>query len=157
MDTLLWLPFAGLMLVCALGLMVSHVRSWRVQRAAGLDPKELEYRRRQFRRRMQTSAMLAVVAAALPIGLWVLSRWPKVGAFFWGGVLSLVLWLGTLALADMWATKRYYGKLRYDYRVEQARLEAELRRIQAARGNGKPSKSFPGIGPSVKRKDPEAG
>jgi amino acid permease len=152
-DTLLWLPFAGLMLVCALALMVSHVRSWRAQQAAGLDPKELDYRRRQFRRRMQTSAMLAVVAAALPVGMWILRHdreagpiWPKVAVIYWGGVLVLVLWLGALALADMWATKRYYGKLGYDYRVEQARLEAELRRIQAARGNGKPSKSFPGIG-----------
>lgn len=154
MDTLLWLNFAGLMFVCAVGLMVMHVRSWRTQQAAGLDPKELDYRRRQFRRRMQTSAMLAFLAAALPTGLWVLSSWPKVGVLFWGGVLVLVLWVGALGVADMWATKQYYGKLRYDYRVEQARLEAELRRIQSARGNGKPSKSFPGIGGGAKGKGP---
>jgi hypothetical protein len=69
-------------------------------------------------------------------------------------VLVLVLWLGALALTDMWATKRYYGSLRYDYRVEQARLEAELRRIQAARGNGKPSQSIPGVGDGAKGKGP---
>ena len=145
-DILLWLPFPGLMMVCALALMVAHVRSWRAQQAANLAPQEFEYRRRQFRRRMQTSAMLAVIAVCLPLGLWILARWPRVGVYFWGGVLVLVLWLGALALADIWATKLFYGKIRYDYRVEQARLEAELRRVQSARGNGKPSRSFPGIG-----------
>lgn len=130
----------------AVALMIAHIRSWRAQQVAGLASRELEYRRRQFRRRMQTSAMLAVIAACLPLGLWILARSPQVGVYFWGGVIVLVFWLGALALADIWATKVYYGKIRYDYRVEQARLEAELRRAQSARGNGKPSKSVPGIG-----------
>jgi hypothetical protein len=155
-DTLLWLLFAGFVLACAVGLMVWHVRSWRGQQSANLSPREFEYRRRQFRRRMQTSAMLAVVAAALPVGVWILPLWPKVGVFFWGGVLSLLMWIGVLGLADMWATKHYYGKLRDDYRIEQARLEAELRRIQGGRRNGKPAKPYPGIGPSVKGPGPES-
>ncbi len=142
---LLWAPFAGLMMASAVALMIAHLRSWRTQQAAGLAPAELEFRRRQFRRRMQTSGMLAVIAASLPLGLWILARWPKVGVYFWGGVLVMVLWLAALALADIWATKLYYGKIRYDYRVEQARLEAELRRVQSAQGNGKPSRSFPSI------------
>lgn len=152
MDILLSLPFAGIILACAVGLMVWHVRSWRAQQAAGLDAKAMEYHRRQFGRRMQTSATLAVVATALPIGLWVINHWPKVGAFYWGGVVLLVVWLGLLAVADMWATRRYFGDLHHDYRVEQARLESELRRLQAKEGNGKPPQGLPGIDPNVKGK-----
>jgi hypothetical protein len=164
-DILLSLPFAGFVLACALGLMVWHVRSWRAQQAGSLDPQELGFRRRQFRRRMQTSTMLAVVAAALPIGVWILPHWPKVGVFFWGAVLFSLMWIGVLGLADMWATKHYYGKIRDDYRIEQARLEAELRRIRDVQaevrrardgsGNGKPSGTYPGKGPGVKGEGPE--
>jgi len=154
-DALLWLPFAGFVLAGAAGLMVWHVRSWRAQQAAGLDPKELEYRRRQFRRRMQTSSMLALVALSLPVGLWILPVWPKVGVFYWGAVVCLLMWVGALGVADMWATKHYYGRLRDDCRIEQARLEAELRRIQRGRSNGKPPKAFPGKGPGVKGPGPE--
>ena len=166
-EILFWLPFPGVMLACALGLMMWHLRSWRSQQAAGLEPRELEYRRRQFRRRMQTSAILALIALALPLGMWILHHdpadgaiWPKAGAVLWGAVILLVMCLGLLALADMWATNRYYGKLRHDYRVEQARLESELRRIQAKKtkeGNGKPSTPYPGIGPNAKGKGPKGG
>jgi hypothetical protein len=101
---------------------------------------------------MQTSALLAVVAAALPVGLWVLMHWPKIGVFFWGAVIFLVGWLGALGVADLWATKRYYEAVRHDYRVEQATLEAELRRIQQERGNGKPTRPLPGIDVTKKKR-----
>jgi len=149
-NPLFWLPFSGFALAGALGLLVWHVRSWRAQQAAGLDPRALEYHRRQFRRRMQTSSMLGLVALSLPFGVWILPLWPKVGVFYWGAVLFVLLWLGALGLVDMWATKHYYGRLRDHYRIEKAKLEAELRRIQLGRGNGKPPKTFPGKGPGVK-------
>jgi hypothetical protein len=38
---------------------------------------------------------------------------------------------------DIWATKRHFGRLRQDCLVEQAKLESQIRRIQAIRGNGK--------------------
>jgi len=132
-----------------------HVRSWRVQRASDLDPKELDYRRRQFRRRMQTSALLALIAVALPIGVWITPIRPAAGVIYWAGVLLLVAWVALLAVIDIWATKYYYGKLRDTYRIEQARLQAELRRIQSGRGNGKPRAAYPGKGPGVKGSGPE--
>jgi len=142
--------------------MVWHVRSWRAQQSAGLAPEELDYRRRQFRRRMQTSALLALIALALPLGVWLLqhephegSIWAKAGAVFWGGVILLVMCLAVLAVADMWATKRFFGNIRHDFRVEKARLESELRRIKANKtkeGNGKPSRPLPGVNGNAKGK-----
>ena len=128
-----------LLLLAAGGLMISHVRTWRAFQQEQLDPREFDYRRRQFRRRMQTSAMLAVLAGALFIGhlltLWLESQ--LFAVVFWGGVMLVLCWVGLLAAADIWATKHHFGRLRHECLVEQARLHAELRRIQAVRGNGK--------------------
>jgi hypothetical protein len=125
------------LLLAAVGLMVWHVRSWQFTKRHASPAEERDYRFRQFRRRMQTSGMLGFIAAALPVGVAVMRAWPKVGVFYWGGVLLLVGWLGLLALADIVATGHYYGRLRRDYTIEEARLHAELNRLQKIRGNGK--------------------
>jgi hypothetical protein len=143
-----------LMLSAAVVLMVSHVRSWRACRQAELDAEEFEYRRRQYRRRMQTSAMLAVLAVAMLVG-YVLTLWlgSKVFALaFWTGIILVVGWTCLLALVDIWATKHYFGRLRHDTMVEQAKLRAEIRRIQAFRGNGKKDRE-PGAAKNQRRGD----
>ena len=127
------------LLLAAGGLMTSHVHTWRAFQQEQLDPREFDYRRRQFRRRMQTSAMLAVLAVAMFIGhlltLW-LESW-MFAVVFWGAVMLVLCWVGLLAAADVWATKHHFGRLRHECLVEQAKLQAELRRLQAVRGNGK--------------------
>ena len=59
---------SSLLLLAAVGLMVSHVRSWRAFQRTNLAAEEFDYRRRQFRRRMQTSAMLGILAVAMFAG-----------------------------------------------------------------------------------------
>jgi hypothetical protein len=160
-----WLSFAfaAFLLACAAIMIVWHVRSWRSQLAAGLEAKELDYRRRQFRRRMQSSGLMGIIALSLPVGVSVLREWPKVGVFFWGVVMLLLGWVVILAVADIWATKYFFGKLRDSYQLEKTRLEAELRRVQGMQdearrsqigpGNGKPPGSYPGVtgqGPETK-------
>ena len=54
----------------------------------------------------------------------------------------MVLWVALLALVDMWATKHHFGRLRHRCLVEQAKLEAEARRIRSVRGNGKAGKVY---------------
>ncbi len=135
---LLWsVALAALLVFAAAGMMLWHVRTWRALLDRTPTPEEHDYRRRQFRRRMQTSAMLGAISASLPIGVLVMQAWPKVGAFFWGAVLLAVGWVGLLALADVLATRLYYGRLRRDYTIEEAKLQAELSRLQSVRGNGK--------------------
>ena len=128
-----------LLLGCAAALMFAHVRTWRQAVGAAATREELNYRRRQFRRRMQTSAMLALLAVALFLGEWltgvVESGW--FGIIYWLGVLAVVIWVALLALADVLATKFHYDRLRRGYLIERAKLEAELRRIRRAQGNGR--------------------
>jgi hypothetical protein len=139
MDTYSLALISLLLLLAAGGLMFSHAHAWRAFQREQLDPREFDYRRRQFRRRMQTSAMLAVLAVAMFIGhlltMWLESR--TFAVVFWGAVMLVLCWVGLLATADVWATKHHFGRLRDECLVEQAKLQAELRRIQAVRGNGK--------------------
>lgn len=134
-------------------LLISHVRTWRAMQAEPLEPEDREYRRRQFRRRMHTSAMLGLLAVVTLAGylltLQFRSGW--LALVFSGSVMVLACWVVLLALMDMWATKRHFGRLRQDCLVEQAKLEAELRHIQAVRGNGKAKPMRPGRAPDKKK------
>ena len=136
---LLLIISATTLLLAAVVLMVSHMRAWRAARQKELDAEEFDYRRRQFRRRMQTSAMLGVLAVAMLVG-YVLTLWLGSRVFalaFWSAIILVVVWTCLLALVDMWATKHYFSRVRNESLVEQAKLRAEIRRIQAFRGNGK--------------------
>ena len=113
-----------------------------------LEPEEREFFRRQFRRRVQTSTLLAVIAAPLPLGQWIIQAadelreadWPKRTFAVWLAVLILLLvWVAVLALADLWSSRLFFSRLRQRYWLEKTRLEAELRRIHGAGGNGRPS------------------
>jgi cytochrome bd-type quinol oxidase subunit 2 len=117
--------------------MVAHVRTWRRAVGCAATREELDYRRRQYRRRMQTSAMLAVLAVALFVGEWltgeIASRWFAI--VYWLATLVVVGWVGLLALADVLATKIHYDRIRHGYVIERAKLEAELRRFGRSQGN----------------------
>jgi Na+/H+ antiporter NhaD/arsenite permease-like protein len=127
------------LLLAAAGLMALHVRTWRRAQRQKPAARELDYRRRQFRRRMQSSALLGVLAAAIFLGP-LLTEPPLAVLVFWGAALLLVCWVLLLAAADVAATKLHFGRLRADYLAQQAKLQAEIRRIRAMRGNGKPHK-----------------
>jgi len=137
--------FAAILAACALGLMLWHVRSWRAAERRRPEPAELDYLRRQYRRRMQSSLLLGLLAASLPLGHWLLlAQWSRVGALYWGLVLMVLAWVGVLAVADIWATKFFFGRLRDRYRLEQTRLQAQLRQISRTlkedKSNGHPRK-----------------
>ena len=129
--------------VSSAGLIAWHVRAWKRLQHAGIDPREFDFRRRQYRRRMQTSAMLGLLGVAIFIGQ-VLIAWPPsrmLLVIYWSGVLVLVLWMAILALADMAATSFYYSQEKNNSIVEHAKLQGELRQArekEAKVRNGKP-------------------
>jgi amino acid permease len=138
LSALVWLC----LLLCATGLMLLHVRTWRRVRQQELPPDDLDYHRRQYRRRMQASAMLGLMAVAIFVGQLVVPRIESrlLASAYWGAVLLMVGWVGLLAAADVLATKHHFTRLRQTYLIEQAKLHAEIRRMQATRGNGKAPK-----------------
>lgn len=154
MDFWPWFLFSIFLLICALGLTLTHVRTWRrvLGQAAQIEPKELEYRRRQFRRRVQSTAMLGLLAVGLLAGYWV--RPPRVATLsfsvYWGGMLFVVFWVALLAIVDMIATRFHYSRLQRDCLMEEVKLRAELRRLRATAGvaDAKPdAEAGPDAGP----------
>ena len=85
MDIWSSLLTSALLLLAALGLMYWHVLSWRRAELADLAAGELDFYRRQFRRRIQTSAMLGILAVMIfwascfPCGLFHMSFLLSIG------------------------------------------------------------------------------
>lgn len=124
-------PIAIILL--AVAMMVSHWRSWRQASSEG-DDAERSFQRRRFRRRMQTSLMLALIGVALIVGQWIPPRiWPSTYVFFWCGVAAMVFWVILLAGADFVATSTRLGRLHRQRAAEQSRLQAELIRLKRDR------------------------
>lgn len=119
--------------IAALGvfLLLSHRRLWRRVRAQAIEPRELAFQRRRYRRRMQTSGILAVLGIAMFGGQWIAAdKHPSLFVFFWCAVALLAVWAMALALADVIAT-RLHLKCQLRRRiVERAKLQAELARIK---------------------------
>lgn len=122
------LPSAALLIVVGI-LIYTHVRTWRAAQQEVSDSDDLDYYRRQFRRRMQASAMLGIVAVAMVVGVAIPHKeMPSLFVFYWFAVIGLVVWIGLLAVADMLATRYHVSRLMHGRMVENIRLEAELRR-----------------------------
>ena len=128
-----------ILLLAAGGMIFSHIGAWRGHQQEKLEPEEYDYRRRQYRRRMQTSAMLGILGVAILVG-YVLTLWLHSPAFtvvYWIAIILVLFWTCLLALVDIWATKHHFRRMRDHCLVERAKLRAEIRRMQAFRGNGK--------------------
>ncbi len=123
---------AVLLVVASAGLIVWHIRTWNQFAAEEPGERELKFRRRQYRRRLQTSTMIGLLGVAIFVGQLLLDtvHSQKFHVYYWIGVLLLVLWILLLAIGDMVATSFYYSRERSDFAVQHAKLQAELRKAR---------------------------
>jgi len=136
-------------LVSAAVLAWWHLRVRRGHRRSELPEVQYNFYRRQFRRRIQVSAMLGLLAVMLAVESWLTQ--PLIEVLVGAGMLLLLLWIMLLALVDALATRIHYDRLRGDHLVERAKLEAEVRRLRGVGGNGKPR------GETSRRKNKDSG
>lgn len=122
LETLL---FSLVLLVTATVLVYIHLREWR-QAQLEDDAEQLDFQWRQFRRRMQASAMVAIIGLLLPITSLV--RTPVVMTVFVIGLLILVGWIIVLAGADFIAARHRLMQLETDRRIAEAKAEQQRRR-----------------------------
>ena len=135
------LAFSGFLLLLAAGLAVSHVRAWREDHDRDERAPEHAYARRKYRRRMQVSGMIGVTGLAILIGH--LFTDPRVVGIYWMVVMVWVIWIVTLAVADLLDTRRFLEDLHHKQLVLNAQLEAELQR-RRREGNGHASEPVGG-------------
>jgi peptidoglycan/LPS O-acetylase OafA/YrhL len=123
------LPLVVLML--AGGLLYWQTRAWRRVQQEENAGEDLEYARRQFGRRVQTSAMMALLAVGLCLGqLIARDQHPTLFVLFWLGMLLLLAWMVLMALGDLVLGRQRLARLARERRIAEAQLTAELDRLR---------------------------
>jgi len=123
----------SLLLIGLSGLLLDmHRRAWRMaQRDESLSSREMRFARSQYRRRMQASAIIGVLGAAIGMKPLVpAAPWPMAWyvASLAGGCLCLVL----LAGLDALATRQNFARRRSEHMAEQITLVREMTRDTAS-------------------------
>lgn len=113
-----------------------HFAAWRSINVETAAPQELQFHRRQLRRRLLTSILIGLVGVAVLPAKWITS--PSAGLLYWSGVLVLVCWIAILALSDVRGIKRHYQREQSSMAGERADIEADLKRAQRIANNGDP-------------------
>lgn len=117
--------FGSCVLLLGVWLQLSHRAAWqREQIEFANDPRELRHFDSRYRRRRQTSGLIALVGLLIPIVdlpiVWNLG--PFSSTILWGAIGCLCLWIGLLAIGDL-ATTRAHS------RATMARLEAHKEQL----------------------------
>lgn len=142
-----WLPMtlAGAFLIVLGVLMIrSHLRTWRRHRddSSSLAERELQFYFAQYRRRMQTSAIIALLGVLLFVGDVVLPRvlpdedFVEVFSIFWTVVLCLTLWIVVLAWGDVTAIRVHSKTVLNRHLGKQRELEEQLTELKKRHSNG---------------------
>lgn len=137
-DSLPALCAGGILLAIAFG---SAWFQWRYRRPPVDAPAEdLLHARRQLRRRLQVSLLLAIVAVLIPLGdmLPFFRRSPLAFVIYWCGVLGLAVWIGLLALGDLASAQTYHRTAAARLRQQQRELQDQIDRYRAG-NNGHPT------------------
>lgn len=128
------LAFACFLVALSVVLTLQHIRAWRTADAAEVDPRQVEYARRQYRRRMQASVMIGLIGAAVGGGIWISN--PVTTLLYWSGVFFAAVWVALLALLDFLSIRVHYGALQSGQREAYDALREELNRLRARAQNG---------------------
>lgn len=113
--------FGGCVMLLGMLLLLAHRAAWLHEKLEfANDPRELRYFHSRYRRRSQTSGLIALVGLLIPIAdlpiIWN-QLVPLASTILWGAIGCLCLWIGLLAIGDL-ATTRAHS------RATIARLEA---------------------------------
>lgn len=120
--------FAASLLVVSATLIWWHLLAWRRADHGGLTDGDYRFYRNQFRRRMQSSAMLGLVGILALVDLWIADATAR--AVLWCFILLIVVWTLILAGTDWLASRLHFDKLLSASAVEHALLKRELEKFR---------------------------
>jgi hypothetical protein len=94
---------------------------------------ERETEARQLRRRWQTSLMLAILGAALAVGVWIPhEKYRLLYVGFWLATALLLCWIGLLAVGDLLLVFLRRARLNNRLKAEKAILDRQHREARLA-------------------------
>jgi hypothetical protein len=136
--------FGAALAVGGLVMMRRHLSTWRGEKNdPGLDDADRFYYFRRYRRRMQTSAMIAVIGVLIALGDTVLPlilgnhrHFRLVFGSYWGAVLLLTGWVIVMALSDLVSASAHSRVALSRVRLKQRELEKQLEDIRRRGSNG---------------------
>ena len=138
------MSFGAALVVGGLIMMRRHRVTWYEEKNdPGLEDSDRDYYFRRYRRRMQTSAMIALIGLLIAVGDAVLPRLivnqqraMLVFGVYWGAVLLLTGWVIAMALADMLSASAHTRAALSRLRSKQHELEKELDDVRRRGSNG---------------------
>lgn len=121
------------------GLLIdSHRRTWREAReSTSLSEADKKFARAMYVRRMQASAMVGVMGAA--IGVWPVvdqQARPWTLLLYTAILLVACAWSMALAMFDIWATRRHFQRKRMENLAKQLQLTVEMAAEGASEAEG---------------------
>ena len=143
-----WLISASvgaILLLVGLVMMRSHTRSWRQQNLdTTLDEFDRQHYYARYRRRLQTSAMIALVGILIAVGDSPLIPWrnfQRAFAVYWVVVLMFTLWIVLLAIGDLSSSRAHSQVALARVRKKQRDLESQVEQIKRRGSNGHPHRN----------------
>lgn len=110
---------------------------WQEKNDPALDPHDREHYYARYRRRMQTSGMLAVLGILIPVWDWLMERRMVMAATIAGFlVLALLGWVFLMAFGDMAATRTHSQAAMSKVRQKQRELERQLAELKGRGHDG---------------------
>ncbi len=139
-----YLVVGATLIATGLLMMRAHVAAWRIEKNdPTIEDDQRTFFYKRYRRRMQTSALIAVIGILIPFGSLVLpglfvdeQLQARVFAFYWGSVLLLTLWVILLGLGDLLSTSAQSRVALARIRLKQRELEQQIAEIRRRHSNG---------------------
>ncbi len=117
-----------------MGLLWRHVRVWNSIKSSDFGASDLDFFRRQFRRRVQTTCTMGAVATCLGVFPFISN---EIAALILMIVVTLlVFWISFSALLDLMSTRSFLAETHQSQQRERAKLEAEIKKLRTSERNG---------------------
>ena len=134
---LISLTVGGCILAFGVLLTWSHWTTWvRQQQEFSDDPRERRHLQARFRRRAQTSGLIAFVGLLIPIAdlpiVW--RQGPLLAAILWVAIGGVCLWISLLALGDLVATRAHSRATLLRLEAHKHELIGKLERLRPEAG-----------------------
>ena len=115
-------------------LLRSHRADWLRQQQDFIDDsRELRHLQARYRRRRQTSGLIAIVGLLIPIADLPI-MWRNLGAMpatlLWIAIVSLCIWIGMLAIGDYATTRAHTRATLVRLQIHKQELIDEMERLR---------------------------